>query len=213
MLDLARPASAARPATVADLPLAGLSLVALAALFLTVLMVGASIAPGYDVAGGAISDLGVIAETRLLFNASLLIVGLLNVVAGILLYRRHARAWILVLFAIAGIGAMGAGLVPLDGGGLHGLFALAAFVAINLEACAMATAVTGPMRAISLVAGVIGLAFVVLMIIGDAGSPSVFGPIGHGGAERMIVYPAMLWALAFGGYLMAAPAPESVRSS
>ena len=34
---------------------------------------------------------------------------------------------------------------------------------------------------------------------------AVFGPIGHGGAERMIVYPAMLWMLAFGGWLMAAP--------
>jgi len=31
----------------------------------------------------------------------------------------------------------------------------------------------------------------------------VFGPIGHGGTERMIAYPAMLWLLAFGGYLMA----------
>jgi hypothetical protein len=34
--------------------------------------------------------------------------------------------------------------------------------------------------------------------------PAVFGPIGHGGMERMIVYPAMLWMMAVGGYLMAA---------
>lgn len=27
--------------------------------------------------------------------------------------------------------------------------------------------------------------------------------IGHGGTERMIVYPAMVWLLALGGYLMA----------
>ena len=33
--------------------------------------------------------------------------------------------------------------------------------------------------------------------------PAAFGPIGHGGTERMIVYPAMLWMLAFGGHLMA----------
>ena len=36
----------------------------------------------------------------------------------------------------------------------------------------------------------------------------VFGPIGHGGAERMIVYPSMLWMMAFGGYLMAAPSDD-----
>jgi hypothetical protein len=52
-------------------------------------------------------------------------------------------------------------------------------------------------------AGLLGLEFVLLMIIGDAGNPGAFGPIGHGGAERMIVYPAMLWMLAFGGSLMA----------
>ncbi|HET6820149.1 MAG TPA: DUF998 domain-containing protein, partial [Candidatus Limnocylindria bacterium] len=43
----------------------------------------------------------------------------------------------------------------------------------------------------------------VVMIIGDSGNPAVFGAIGHGGAERMIVYPPMLWMLAFGGSLLA----------
>ncbi len=38
-----------------------------------------------------------------------------------------------------------------------------------------------------------------------------FGPIGHGGAERMIVYPVMLWLVAFGGYLLA-PSPESLAN-
>ena len=41
-----------------------------------------------------------------------------------------------------------------------------------------------------------------VMIIGDSGNAAVFGPIGHGGAERMIVYPVMLWMLAMSGYLM-----------
>jgi len=58
-------------------------------------------------------------------------------------------------------------------------------------------------RVVSVLAGLLGLEFVLLMIIGDAGNPGAFGPIGHGGAERMIVYPAMLWMLAFGGSLMA----------
>ena len=30
-----------------------------------------------------------------------------------------------------------------------------------------------------------GLAYVVVMVIGDAGDPAIFGPIGHGGAERI----------------------------
>jgi hypothetical membrane protein len=202
-MDLASPFTQGRTAVRADLRLAGLALFGLSALFMTGIMLGASMAAGYDVAGGAISDLGVAPETRLLFNGSLLVVGILNMLGGWQCYRWHRRAWILAMFLVAGIGAIGAGVFPLDSGGLHGLFALAAFVAFNVEALAIASVVHGPMRWVSVLAGLAGLAFVVLMVIGDAGNPAVFGPIGHGGAERMIVYPVMLWMLAFGGWLMA----------
>jgi hypothetical membrane protein len=183
--------------------LSGVLLFSLAAQFMTVIMLGASMAPGYDIAQGAISDLGVIDETQLLFNASLIAVGALNLAAGYLLYRAHHRPWILGIFVLAAVGAAGAGLLPLDTSGLHGIFALAAFLFFNVEAIAVATLVTGPMRVISWIAGLVGIGFVVLMVVGDSGNPGVFGPIGHGGAERMIVYPVMLWLMAFGGYLMA----------
>jgi hypothetical membrane protein len=202
-MDIARPLMRARAATGADLRVAGAALFVLAAQFMTVIMLGASIAPGYDIRGSAISDLGVIGETALLFNFSLIAVGVLNVVGGYLLYRAHRKVWLFAVFVVAGIGAVGAGLFPLDSGALHGLTALVAFLAFNIEAIGVATIVVGPMRVISLLAGAIGLVFVVLMAVGDAGNNAAFGPIGHGGTERMIVYPAMLWMLAFGGYLMA----------
>jgi hypothetical membrane protein len=109
------------------------------------------------------------------------------------------------------VGATGAGLVPLNTSELHSLFALFAFLFFNVEALACSAVVSGPLRPISALAGVVGLAFVVLMVIGDAGNAAAFGVIGHGGAERMIVYPSMLWMLAFGGYLMAAPDSEAAR--
>ena len=201
-LTLTRPREAAR----ADRWGAGLSLLLLAAQFMTVVMLAASIAPGYDFAGGAISDLGVVPETATLFNASLVVVGALNVVGGFLFYRTHRRVWILAIFLLAGLGAAGAGLVPLNTSDLHGIFALLAFLFFSLEAIACASVVHGPMRWVSALAGIVGLAFVVLMVIGDAGNPAAFGPIGHGGAERMIVYPSMLWMMAFGGYLLGPPA-------
>ena len=186
----------------------GLLLFILAAGFVTVIMVGTSMAPGYNVKGGAISDLGVIGETATLFNGALLAVGLLNIVSGYLLYRSQGHVWVFALFLLAGLGAIGAGLVPLNTSDLHGIFALVAFVFFNVEALGAATLMSGPMRWVSVVAGLVGLAFVVIMVIGDAGNPGVFGPIGHGGAERMIVYPSMLWMMAFGGYLMAAPSGD-----
>jgi hypothetical membrane protein len=181
---------------------AGLTLLILAAQFMTVIMLAASIAPRYDYHAAAISDLGVISETSLLFNLSLLAVGVLNIIGGLLFYRTHGRRWILAVFVIAGLGAAGAGLLPLDRSELHGLFALVAFLFFNLEAIATGQVTHGPIRWLSRLAGVIGLAFVVLMAIGDSGSAAVFGPIGHGGAERMIVFPVMLWMLVVGGWLL-----------
>jgi hypothetical protein len=67
----------------------------------------------------------------------------------------------------------------------------------------VATVVTGPMKVASALAGVMGLVFLAAMVVGDSGDAAAFGPIGHGGTERMIVYPVMLWMLALGGYLMA----------
>jgi hypothetical membrane protein len=202
-MDIARSAADARTSTAAQVRLAGVALFALAALFVFVIMLAASIVPGYDMNTAAISDLGVFQETALLFNATLIAVGVLNIVAALLLRQSHGKAWILALFLIAGMGAIGAGVFPLDSGGPHGLFALVAFLAFNLEPLAIATVVRGPMRAISLLAGVVGLVYVVIMAIGDGGNTAVFGAIGHGGTERMIVYPVMTWMLAFGGYLMA----------
>jgi hypothetical membrane protein len=182
--------------------LPGVLLFLLAAQFMTAIMLAASIAPGYDMAGGAISDLGTYPETALLFNTSLMAVGLLNIAGGYAFFRIHGRRWILAVFVLAGVGATGAGLMPLNTSDLHGLFALVAFLFFNIEALACASLVAGPVRWLSVAAGLIGLAFVVMMVIGDSGNPAVFGPIGHGGAERMIAYPPMLWLMAFGGYLM-----------
>ena len=139
-------------------------------------------------------------------------IGVLDLAAGILFFRIHRRPGILATFIIGGVGVIGAGLFPLDTGAAHSLFALSAFVGFNLQAIATAAWVDGPMRVISLVAGFAGLAYVVVMVIGDAGDPAIFGPIGHGGAERMIAYPVMGWLLALGGYLMASdPAAERER--
>jgi hypothetical membrane protein len=188
--------------------LAGLALLAMAAGFMTVIMLAASIAPGYDFAGGAISDLGVIPETALLFNASLAAVGILNLFAGWLLFRSRRSVAVLAVFLLAGIGAVGAALFPLDRGGLHTIFALLAFVTFNLEPLVIGLASRGWLRLVSLLVTIIGLAFVGVMMVGDGGNPAAFGPINHGGTERMIVYPVMLWLLAYGGFLTARHDPS-----
>jgi len=190
---------------------AGVVFVVLAAQFLTVTMLAAAIAPDYAFRTAAISDLGVIPETALLFNASLVLAGLLNVLGGYYLYTLHDTRWLLALFVLAGIGAIGAGLVPLDAGDLHGVFALLAFLFMNLEVVGTATRTRGGLRMLLAAAGVIGLVFVGVMILGDAGVAGVFDIIGHGGVERMIVYPVMFALLALGGGLLAPRAASLIE--
>jgi hypothetical membrane protein len=192
--------------------IAGILFFVLAAQFLLFLMVGETMAPGYNMHDAAISDLGVIKETATLFTISMLIVGSLNIIGGYLFYRSHQRLGTLVLYILAGIGAIGAGLIPLDHpSGVHGLFALVAFLFFNAEAIATARLVKGPMRIISVLAGVIGLVFLFVHFLSDADIMNLYGPIGHGGSERMIVYPAILWMVGLGGYLMASTSGSEER--
>jgi len=192
-----------RQATTGDATLAGVCFFLLAAGFMTAIMAAASMAPGYDIGGGAISDLGLEPATAWLFNGALLLVGALNIAGGVILYLRDRRALPLALYVIAGMGAIGAGAITLATPGIHGIFALVAFVFFNLQIVPAALGLGGPMRAIGLVLSAVGLAYVAVMFVGDAGNPAVFGAIGHGGTERMIVYPPMIWLMAYGGYLMA----------
>ncbi|WP_458188214.1 DUF998 domain-containing protein [Haladaptatus sp. NG-WS-4] len=200
--------------TVADSrQLAGIFFFVLAAQFMTVIMLGAAMVSGYDFNEAAISDLGVFSETALLFNASLVVGGVFNILGGYFFYRSHDTRWLMGLFALAGIGAIGAGVFTLDDPtGLHGLFALLAFLFFNVQAIASATRLSGPMKVLSIFAGVLGIAFVVLMALGDGGNTALFGPIGHGGTERMIVYPPMMWLMVFGGYLLGSREDEAGRS-
>ncbi|MHC1680110.1 MAG: DUF998 domain-containing protein [Methanomassiliicoccales archaeon] len=185
---------------------AGYLLALAAGQFLILLMLGESIAPGYSMHENAISDLGTIAETELMFNTSLFFLGLLNFVTGFVLYKVLGDKKLLIVFTLGGIGAMGAGLVPLDNPtGVHGLFALFAFVFINLEAVVAGRLAKSPLDKISIVLGILGLIFVPLMMMVDGGSLDVSGSIGHGGVERMIAYPCLIWMMLFGGYLVASP--------
>lgn len=178
-----------------------------AAQFLTILMLLEAIAPGYSMHDGAISDLGTIPETELWFALTLFAIGTTNLLAGWFLYRTWHDKRLFAVFVLGSIGAMGAALVPLDNpSDLHGLFALLAFLFMNVEAILVGLKFKGGLRAASIVAGVLGLVFMVMMMLVDAESLDVSGSIGHGGVERMIVYPVLIWMVLIGGYLLAQPA-------
>lgn len=174
----------------------------LAAEFVLAMTLCAAMAPGYHVGRDPISDLGVVPETALLLNGSLLLAGAAAVAGGYLLYRVHGRRWLLALFVLSGVGTAGVGVFTLDAGWLHAASAFVAFLFLNAAVLGSGTVVRGPMRALAALAGVVGLGFLAVFVLWESGGRAWFGPIGYGGAERMIVYPGLLWLVAFGGYLL-----------
>lgn len=179
--------------------------------FLLAMLIGEGMRPAYSVSTNAISDLGV-SSTAVLFNGSVIVLGLLILAAAYLYHPIHRKMWITIPFDLAGIGPVGVGLFPETTGLPHGIFALLAFFFGGLLAILVSTQVRPPFRYLSLLLGIIGLVALVLFV-----SNNDLG-IGFGGMERMIAYPVLFWGIAFGGYLMAAegttptPTPTSPPS-
>lgn len=182
---------------------AGLILFASAAQSMLVAMLAGALAPEYSLNGNAISDLGVIPQTAAFFNTSLIIAGLLTAAGGWLLRPWLNRDWVVALFVLAGLGTVGVGLATAEASPeTHQWLALAAFLGFGLLPAACAAELRGWMRPLSVLAAIVGVAYLVVMILGERTDGAAFGDIGAGGTERMVIYPAMLWMMAFGGYLM-----------
>jgi len=159
--------------------------------FLIFMIIAESLYPHYTIYGNYISDLGV-GNTAIIFNTSILILGVLLIVGGSLLESRVLRAFLI----IAGIGAAGVGVFPeTSPHHLHTIFALIVFLFASISSYPAFTYKKGRMPLWPIM-GSISLASLIMYIL------NFYGPIGYGGMERMIVYADMLWALGFSGWLM-----------
>jgi hypothetical protein len=76
-----------------------------------------------------------------------------------------------------------------------------AFVFSALTAIAVFKVTSAPFRFMSLSAGLLSLAALIVGVLGD-NSP-VAKSIGLGGVERWVVFPMILWLAFFGGHLLA----------
>lgn len=181
-----------------DRPLAGLLLLVGAAQFLLAMLIAEGTLPDYSVSTDVISALGV-GSTALLFNASIIVLGLAVLAGAYFYHRTHGVRWITVPYFFAGIGPIGVGIFPETVLGLHAVFAFIAFFFGGIVPILVSTRLPSPFRYLSIVLGLVGLVALALFVTGnDLG-------IGVGGMERMIAYPVLFWQLAFGGYLLAAP--------
>lgn len=154
--------------------------------------------PGYSVSGNFISDLGVGPEpSRTLFTFSIIMFGILALIAAVMMWQEKPRALLPILTTISAIGAIGVGIFTEHSGSIHTLLAGLAFGFGNLAALDTYRSTKAPVSYVCMIIGFIGLAALVLTGMGQN-----LG-LGVGGIERMAFYPVALWSIAFGAYMTA----------
>jgi len=175
-----------------------------ASYFVLCLIVAEALHDGYSISRNYISELGV-GSTALIFNSSTFILGA-TIFGGAYLLRKSMKGRILPrLLMTSGIGCMGTALFPYTLGIIHILFSIMAFASGILAIFTSCKLLTPPVKYIYLWLGMTSLAAFILFTIGEVSirffNVSLNLAIGLGGMERMIVYPVLIWALSFGGFL------------
>jgi hypothetical membrane protein len=166
------------------------------------IIVAEALYTGYSTSENYISDLGV-GPSSLIFNSSLFLLGVLTVGGAYFIQRAFDFRLFSILAAITGIGAMGVGLFPEDAGVVHAVFSFITFLFAGLSAIMSYKLQKSPFSYFSVILGV-----VVLLALGLFASGTFLG-LGKGGMERMIAYPALLWAIGFGGHLISYSSDKS----
>jgi hypothetical membrane protein len=114
-------------------------------------------------------------------------------------HRAFGRRSVTIPLTVLGVGALGVGLFPGNTGAPHAIFAMVTFVAGGVAAVSAARVTSAPFRQVSFLLGAISLVTLISYIV--LGDRSPIAAFGIGGIERWIVYPVILWVIAFGGYL------------
>lgn len=182
--------------------------------------------PSYSLSRNYISDLGAVncgffggsgsfpghyacSPWHVVFNLSIILMGLLFIVAVFLLQTafptRRSRTIGLGLLALAGVGAIGVGIFPEDVNiTVHSFSATIAFAGGGLALLALGFAMFRDtrwdgFRGFTLLCGLIDLVALVLFASGT------YLGLGIGGMERLIVAPVLLWAIVVGIHLVRIP--------
>ena len=139
-----------------------------------------------------------------IFNSTMVLTGVLVLVATFFVYRAWGRRPLTVLMAVFGIGVFGVGVFPGNVTPWHGLAALLTFFSGGVTVVASSRVVTRPFSYLAALLG--GTSLLVLASVFFyglvVGGPSPLEPLGPGGIERWVAYPLLLWVLVFGGYLL-----------
>ena len=199
-----------------DLALAGSLLAVAGGVILMGIITAEALYPApYATGANEISDLGgtrppagiVLQPSAAIFDLSMILVGLLLAASAVFVHRAYGLRSVSLPIGVLGLAALGVGIFPGNTGAPHAMCAMVTFVAGGIAAVTSARVVSGPFRLLVILLGTITLGVLLTyLFLGDA---HPMASLGVGGIERWIVYPVVIWTIAFGGYLAGrAPADE-----
>lgn len=163
--------------------------------------------PGYTTRNSEISDLGSTIQPNILifhpsadiFNATMLITGLLVLTATFLQHKQFNQLLFSVPLGLFGLGLTGIGLFPGNMAPYHGMFSMLTFISGGVAGLLSCKVVATPFKFVGIVFGAVALATFLAAIFM---SKAIFTFIGNGGTERWVAYPLLLWLTGLGGYLV-----------
>jgi hypothetical membrane protein len=164
--------------------------------FLVGMVMAEALYPGYSVRDKTISSLGV-GPSAIIFNASVILLGAMVLLGAYFLRKAIGKLVLPSLIAITGLGAIGVGLVPTTYPLPHLLLSLITFLFGGLAAIAAYKVQASPLNYFSVIVGVNAITVIILFF------NDIYLGLGVGGLERMMAYPLLLWAVGFGGHLIA----------
>ena len=187
--------------------MAGIILFSGSVQFNILLLVAQALTPGYSLVNDDISFLGnaSLSPASQIFNTSVVVAGLALVVSGILVFRAEksiTSAVVSVLMIILGVGVAGVGAFPSGnpyglGYNPHNDFATVAFLFSGIAAMASYRLQKGLFSYLSVLLGIVTL----VMIVPAINRLDLGIGLAEGLRERLVLYPAFIWAILFGVYL------------
>jgi hypothetical membrane protein len=139
-----------------------------------------------------------------IFNSTMLLTGLLVLIAAYLLHRAWGRRALSIPLAVFGAAVFGVGVFPGNVTPWHGIFALLTFASGGVAAVLSSRVVPRPFSSLCGLLGGISLAMLLSVFFYGLvlATPHPLSALGPGGIERWVVYPLLLWVVALGGYLL-----------
>jgi hypothetical membrane protein len=174
--------------------------------YLLAVNIAEALYPGYSVAINSLSDLGgsipLVEPSAIIFNLSNIVLGILLIAAVYLILKSGGCRLFSACLSIFGVSMIFLSIFPEYTVTPHVIFALIAFISGSLALIfSYRLGINIPMTIISMILGFTALLTILSVFFIGVGPSNPLDFLGKGGAERLIIYPIILYLTALGGYL------------